>query len=121
MSYDPFVHRLPLGRVVNLDVIPTTAEPFHSDRKAAEKEHEALRLTLRDWQYKLYAEGKRKLLVVLQALDAGGQTTGAPAQRYSRRAARNRHLAGVTFLTTVTSQYLGCGQNRGGPEALPES
>lgn len=73
MSYDPFVHRLPLGRVVDLDALPTTAEPFHSDRKAAEKEHEALRLTLRDWQYKLYAEGKRKLLVVLQALDAGGK------------------------------------------------
>ena len=73
MPFDPFTHRLPVGQQVNLDNIPTTAEAFHENRKTAEKEQEELRQQLREWQYKLYAEGKRKLLVVLQALDAGGK------------------------------------------------
>ncbi len=66
-------HRLNPGEPVDLAAIPTRAEPYHQDREAAETEFKALRRELRDWQPKLYAEGKRKLLIVLQAMDAGGK------------------------------------------------
>jgi PPK2 family polyphosphate:nucleotide phosphotransferase len=51
----------------------TRAGDYHTDRPAAEAEFRALRKELREWQRKFYAEGKRKLLIVFQALDAGGK------------------------------------------------
>jgi PPK2 family polyphosphate:nucleotide phosphotransferase len=66
-------HRLTPGETVNLRRIPTRADDFHQDRAAAEAEFKALRRELRDWQPRLYAEGKQKLLIVLQAMDAGGK------------------------------------------------
>lgn len=42
-------------------------------RKAAEKAHEKNVLALQEMQFKMWAEGKHKLLVVLQALDTGGK------------------------------------------------
>lgn len=67
------IHRLPVGRPVKLSAIPTRGSAFHSNRKEAEKEFRKLRNQLQDWQYRLYAEGQQKLLIVLQALDAGGK------------------------------------------------
>lgn len=67
------IHRLPIGRSVKLSGIPTKGASFHGDRKVAEKEFRKLRRELRDLQYRLYAEGKQKLLIVLQALDTGGK------------------------------------------------
>jgi PPK2 family polyphosphate:nucleotide phosphotransferase len=58
---------------VNLDKIPTRADIFHQNRAEAEAEFKALRKELREWQARLYAEGKQKLLIVFQALDAGGK------------------------------------------------
>lgn len=68
------LHRLVPGREVQLEDIPTRGNGFYPDgRKAAEQEFIALRDELKEWQYRLYAEGRRKLLIVLQALDAGGK------------------------------------------------
>lgn len=59
---------------VTLSDIPTRGgEANQLKRKATEKAFKALRTELAEWQYKWYAEGKRKLLIVLQALDAGGK------------------------------------------------
>jgi PPK2 family polyphosphate:nucleotide phosphotransferase len=67
------IHQLIQGNSVQLADMPTTANTFHSDRKAAEVEFKALRDELIQLQARLYAEGKHKLLVVLQAMDAGGK------------------------------------------------
>ena len=69
----PNTHRLIPGKSINLAEVPTRAERFHSDRKAAEREFKDLRDELIKLQGTLYAEGKRKLLIVLQAMDAGGK------------------------------------------------
>ena len=59
---------------IKLSTISTkAADHYHADRETAEKEFRGLRKELADLQFKLYAEGKQKLLVVLQALDAGGK------------------------------------------------
>lgn len=42
-------------------------------RDTAEREFKEWRKELRELQYRLYAEDKRKVLIVLQALDAGGK------------------------------------------------
>ncbi len=67
------MHRLEPGQPVHLATIPTTASAFHQDRSAAEVEFKELRDELINLQRQLYAEGKHKLLVVLQAMDAGGK------------------------------------------------
>lgn len=67
------MHQMPAGQPVDLRQLSTKAKPYHQDRAAAEAEFKALRDELADWQVRLYAEGKQKLLVVLQALDAGGK------------------------------------------------
>ena len=66
-------HQMPPGVEVDLARCPTKAKPFHQDRAAAEVEFKALRQELADWQVRLYAEGRQKLLIVLQAMDAGGK------------------------------------------------
>ena len=52
---------------------PTAGKQFHDDRDAAEKEFRQLRSELAVWQRKLYAAGKHRILVVFQAMDAGGK------------------------------------------------
>ena len=44
-----------------------------TDRRKGKKELKKLRHKLADLQHRLYAEGRRKLLVVFQAMDAGGK------------------------------------------------
>ena len=66
-------HRVTPGSQLNLQEIPTGAAPFHDDRKAAEREFEKLRERLQELQHRLYSEGRRRLLIVLQAMDAGGK------------------------------------------------
>ena len=57
-----------------LTQLPTRGgEAAGMDRDVAEKEFKDKRKELRELQYKLYAEDKRKILIVLQALDAGGK------------------------------------------------
>ncbi len=67
-------HQLKPGKSVHLDRIPTDGKSFYEgDKETAESEFRALREELVTWQEKLYAEGKQKLLVILQAMDAGGK------------------------------------------------
>lgn len=66
-------HKLEEKRPFSLPDLPTQGKALHPNRTEAEAEFKTLRKELRDWQARLYAEGKQKLLVVLQALDAGGK------------------------------------------------
>ena len=69
----PTTHRLTPEKPVVLAEMSTRGKDFHDDRDEAEKEFLALREQLIELQVRLYAEGKQKLLVVLQAMDAGGK------------------------------------------------
>lgn len=66
-------HQIIPGQQVNLDEIPTRGEEFFADRKNAEKRFKQLRDEIIKWQQVLWSEGKQKLLIVLQATDAGGK------------------------------------------------
>ena len=61
------------GSKVKLDKIDPSFSGHKLDRKEADTEIEKDRQRLADLQYLMYAEGKHSLLVVLQALDAGGK------------------------------------------------
>jgi len=69
----PFRHQLEPGKTVRLSDISPNGKDYHDDRERAEREFEKLRLQLVELQRRLYAEGKQKLLVILQAMDAGGK------------------------------------------------
>jgi PPK2 family polyphosphate:nucleotide phosphotransferase len=69
----PNTHKLTLKRPFTLENLPTSGKQFHSDRDAAETEFKTLRKAFVQLQRQLYAEDKQKLLIVLQALDAGGK------------------------------------------------
>ena len=58
---------------LKLDKIDPDFKNKHEDKAAAEAEIVAHIEEMRDLQYLLYAEGKRSLLVCLQALDAAGK------------------------------------------------
>jgi PPK2 family polyphosphate:nucleotide phosphotransferase len=66
-------HRLTPGKKVRIRDLPTEADKFHSNRDEAEREFAELREELIHLQYQMYAEGRQKLLVVLQAMDGGGK------------------------------------------------
>jgi PPK2 family polyphosphate:nucleotide phosphotransferase len=62
------------GKRPDLGAVDTSATPgFDGDRDAAGERLGALRDELQDAQHRLWAEGRQSLLVVLQALDAGGK------------------------------------------------
>lgn len=69
----PNTHQLKPGNPIQLADVTTNGKTFHDDRDKAEKEFVKLRNELIELQTALYAEGKRKVLVVLQAMDAGGK------------------------------------------------
>jgi PPK2 family polyphosphate:nucleotide phosphotransferase len=58
---------------LDLDKIDPDFSGKHDDKESAEAEIAQQAKQLRDMQYLLYAEGKRSLLVCLQALDAAGK------------------------------------------------
>ena len=66
----PLSHRLVPGETVDLQELPTAGE---GDRDAFEAELKTLRDRMDDWQRALYAERRRSLLVIFQALDGGGK------------------------------------------------
>lgn len=66
-------HRLSPGQPINLADIPTSGKAYFDDKALGKKALKQLREELIEWQVRFYAEGKRKLLIVLQALDAGGK------------------------------------------------
>ena len=68
------MHLIEPNQDLKLANIPTRGgDAYQLKRKVTEKAFKALRIELAEWQYKWYAEGRRKLLIVLQALDAGGK------------------------------------------------
>lgn len=67
------LHHLAPKRPFQLSDLPTDGKQFHPDRKSAETEFKALRKEFIHLQQRLYAEGKQKLLIIFQAMDAGGK------------------------------------------------
>ena len=66
-------HQLQPGQKIKLEKLSTTAPKEAGDREAVEEEFIRLRDEFVELQYDLYAEGQRKLLIVLQAMDAAGK------------------------------------------------
>ena len=66
-------HRLQPGSKVDLSQLNTDGKRIHPDRQQAEAEFETLREELVTLQNRWYADGSRSLLVVFQAMDAGGK------------------------------------------------
>jgi PPK2 family polyphosphate:nucleotide phosphotransferase len=69
----PEMHRLEPGNPVRLAEMSTRGRDYYADRAAAEAEFAALRDDFIGMQERLYAEDKRKLLLVFQAIDGGGK------------------------------------------------
>jgi PPK2 family polyphosphate:nucleotide phosphotransferase len=65
--------RVKPGNTVRLNKIDAAFKDKHEDQASALVEIEKYTHRLRELQYLLYAEGKRSLLIVLQAMDAGGK------------------------------------------------
>ncbi|MDR3581265.1 MAG: polyphosphate kinase 2 family protein [Oryzomonas sp.] len=61
------------GSAVRLDRVDAAFKDKHKDQASAQDEIERYTKRLRELQYLLYAEGKRSLLIILQAMDAGGK------------------------------------------------
>ena len=61
------------GRKVELATLSTAGKEFHPDRQTAEHEFRELRDELIELQRRHYAANKNKLLIVFQAIDAGGK------------------------------------------------
>lgn len=70
---DYWRYRVHPGKPIHLaDIDPNASEPYAS-KKEAEKELEKQRNRLQELQTRLYAEQKRSVLIVLQAMDTGGK------------------------------------------------
>ena len=67
-------YRVKPGTAVNLSQFdPADKSGFVGDKDAAKRDLKTLNNRLEELQELLYAEGKQKLLVVLQAMDTGGK------------------------------------------------
>jgi PPK2 family polyphosphate:nucleotide phosphotransferase len=66
-------HQLKPGEKISLRDIPADGKEYHSNKEKAKEEFKELRKELRDLQARLYAEDKKKILIVFQAMDAGGK------------------------------------------------
>jgi PPK2 family polyphosphate:nucleotide phosphotransferase len=69
----PNTHRLEPNQEVSLSNITADGKKHHHDRQEAKKEFKDLRKEFRELQARFYAEDKHKLLIVFQAMDAGGK------------------------------------------------
>ena len=67
------VHICQPGRKIRLDRLPTDAEEGSDGKQESMERTESLRATLRSLQERLYAEGRRGVVVVFQAMDTGGK------------------------------------------------
>ncbi len=66
-------HQLKPEEAIRLAEITTQGKEFRTDRATAEQDFKALRHELIELQRRFYANGSRQLLVVFQAMDAGGK------------------------------------------------
>ena len=69
----PATHRLTAGIPVELSQASTRGRDYCEDRGSAENKFLELREQFIELQARLYAEGQQKLLIILQAMDAGGK------------------------------------------------
>lgn len=69
----PNTHKLAPNQTVSLNEITADGKDCQSNRKHAENEFKDLRKEFRELQARFYAEDKHKLLLVFQAMDAGGK------------------------------------------------
>lgn len=69
----PATHRLTPDHPIQISELSTRGRDYRNDRDAAEEEFIQLREEFITLQPRLYAEGRQKLLIVLQAMDAGGK------------------------------------------------
>lgn len=69
----PKQHEITPGEKVEIEKLSTRGRDFTNDREAAELEFANLREKIIEIQPRLYAERKQALLVVFQAMDAGGK------------------------------------------------
>ncbi|MCA9148351.1 MAG: polyphosphate kinase 2 family protein [Planctomycetales bacterium] len=69
----PDTHRIVPGAEVDLSKISPEGKDYHSHKKAARKEFKTLRREIIELQNRLYAECRQRLLIVFQAMDAGGK------------------------------------------------
>ena len=69
----PNIHRITPDKKVHFKDLSTRGKDFASDREATEKEFQELRKEIDLLQESFFAEGKRKLLVLFQAMDTGGK------------------------------------------------
>lgn len=69
----PTSHRLTPGKTISLANIPASGKEFYADKDKAQAEFKRLRQQFIDLQPRLYAEDRHKVLIVLQAMDAGGK------------------------------------------------
>ena len=68
------IHQIEPRRPISLSDISTRGSDYYEGNKeTAVAEFKALRKEFIEWQRRLYAEDKQKLLIVLQANDAGGK------------------------------------------------
>ncbi len=93
-------HKVAPGQKVNLADISADGKDFHDNRKQAEKEFKKLRKEFRDLQARLYAEDKHQMLLVFQAMDAGGKdgTIRAITQGVNPQGVRVSSFKGPTRL-----------------------
>ena len=68
----PETHKLIPGDLIRINEITSEGRSFNSDKEAAKEEFRTLRDEIIELQRRLYAEDKHKLLIVFQAMDAGG-------------------------------------------------
>ncbi|MEO2022511.1 MAG: polyphosphate kinase 2 family protein [Pirellulaceae bacterium] len=66
-------HRLDPGKSISIEDLSTSGRDFCTDREAAKQERTSLQEEMYDLQQRLYAAQDQRLLVVLQAMDAGGK------------------------------------------------
>ena len=67
------LHKVEPGQAVNLAETEANGKNLYGDRRQAEAEFKKLRKEFRELQARLYAEDKHRLLIVFQAMDAGGK------------------------------------------------
>ena len=69
----PSTHQLRPNQSFEISDLSTDGKPFFPDRDAAEDAFKSARKELIELQRRLYADGKQNLLIVFQAMDAGGK------------------------------------------------
>lgn len=66
-------YRIPVGQAVDVEARPCEDTLLCKDKEEAARKLARLKKEIIDWQVKLFAEKKRKLLIILQGMDTAGK------------------------------------------------